>query len=381
MTIQDFCMDDATPSQRQVMEYVQARHKAGERGMVWWMGGVRAGKSFGACIAMLEHQRHRTGKQYMVLAYTAGQAINVFGTAMERIAAEMGYETKLNRSAANPRLLIKDNGNEFLFRGADKAGRDRAIQGLTLSGLIVDETPNLMRDTVHQAEARVSGHGGLRIYTANKTSPFHWTTKYYLERLTAKSIDGLVVDCTMADNPHIDSAFASERAGEFTGDTLTRFIGNEFTLDRPPIYRPGMGPPPEASPGKTLISLYGHPGGYECIEAQWLGQTLMVTGATSCGAYEDLPIQHEEVLLNGHQGLLARRLRRHGIAVKGYREGHVPANMAILQEACKRSLLWVTMEAASLWEAIQTYSVPGRYDWPAMVAFEALALPLRSHVS
>ena len=381
MTICSFPMKDSTPSQRKVLKYVTDRHKKGERGMVWWMGGVRAGKSFGSCIAMMEHQRHREGKQYMVLAYTAGQAMNVFGTALETIASTMGFETKMSRAAANPRLVILDTGNEFLFRGADKAGRDKAIQGLTLSGLIVDETPNLMRETIHQAEARVSGHGGLRIYTSNKTSPFHWTTKYYLERLTKKVIDGLVVDCTMEENPHIDADFATERAGEFTGETLTRFISNEFTLDRPPIYRPGMGLPPEAPDGKRILSLYGHPGGYECIEAVWKGKALFVTRAASATAYDDLPVDDGYVLLNAGQGLLARDLRRQGKVVRGYQDGFQNSRLTILQKACKRSMLWVAMEAGGLWEAIQTYGVAGRYDWPIMNAFEALALPMRTYVS
>lgn len=383
MTIQDFPMDPSTPSQRQVLEYVRQKHQDGQRGMVWWTGGVRAGKSFGACIAMLEHQRHRQGKVYMVLAYTAGQAMTVFGNALESIAADMGYETKLNRGAANPRLVVKETGNEFLFRGADKAGRDKAIQGLTLDGLIVDEVPNLYRDTVHQAEARVSGLGGLRIYTSNKTSPYHWTTKYYVNRIKEGVIDGLMVDCTMADNPHIDPDFQAERAGEFTGNTLTRFISNEYTLDHPPIYRPVIGRQDESDLNMGLFTIINsHHLGQEVITGELYPSHVQVCQALTLPHETTVEIPHDSmVLLNGAQTLMARSLRRGGFSVRGYQDGFQVARMNLLIEACRREVLWIDLDAVGLMEAVNSYHLPGNYEYPCMLAFEALAHLVRPYVS
>ena len=376
-------MEHSTPSQRQVLEYVRQKHSQGQRGMVWWTGGVRAGKSFGSCIAMLEHQRHRQGKVYMVLAYTAGQAITVFGNALESIAAEMGYETKMNRGAANPRLLIKDTGNEFLFRGADKAGRDKAIQGLTLDGLIVDEVPNLYRDTVHQAEARVSGLGGLRIYTSNKTNPYHWTTKYYVNRIKEKIIDGLMVDCTMADNPHIDPDFQAERAGEFTGNTLTRFISNEYTLDHPPIYRPVIGRDDDADLVQGLFTIiFSHHVGNEIIMGELYPDKVQVVQALTMGKGDTINIPQEAmVLVNSSQTLMARSLRRSNYSVRAYQDGFYLYKLNLLIEACTQEKVWIDLDAVGLLEAVNSYHTPGVYDWPIMSAFEALAHLVRPYVS
>ena len=372
----------ATPSQKKVLKYLQKQITDGQRSFVYWMGGVRSGKSFGACMALLEHLSDRQNETYMVLSYTASQGLAIFGKELVRIAEAMELEPRLTRGS-NPRLTFKENSCEILFKGADKEGRDRAIQGLTLAGLVADEVPNLHRATLHQAEARVSGHAGMRIYTSNKTSPYHWTTKYYHDRLKKDELEGLLIDSVVADNMNVDNAFIEERAGEFTGQTLTRFMQNEFTLDLPPIYRPGM----ECSKLEdkpAFTALYGHATGYEVLTAMWKQSRLIVTQAASYGAYSDLEevLQGNQMfLVNNTQPLMARDLRNKGMAVRGYRDGFDARLMEVLKAACRQNLLWVSNEVQGLWEAINCYSKPGVYTWPIIHALEALAYPLRSHVS
>lgn len=373
---------NATPSQRKVMAYLQDRMERGERSFIYWMGGVRSGKSFGACLALLEHLSSRENESYMVLAFTASQGLSIFGRELCRIADAMELGPKLTRGA-NPRLTFKDNTCEILFKGADKTGRDRAIQGMTLAGLVADEVPNLHRETLHQAEARVSGHAGLRIYTSNKTSPYHWSTKYYHNRLKDGSLDGLLVDSVVADNANVDAAFVEERANEYTGDTLTRFIENEFTLDEPPIYKPAMlMGKVKGKPSYTAI--YGHATGFEVLSTVEVRQKLHVTAAASYGAYQDMAEVLDPgvpFLVNNEQPLLARHIRSLGQQVRGYRSDFDPRLMEVLKAACRRELLWVSDQVQGLWEAIHCYSRPGVYHWPIIHALEALGYPLRNHVS
>ena len=373
----------ATPSQREVLAYVRKRMASGERSFVYWLGGVRSGKSFGACLALLEHLSARDGETYMVLAFTATQGVNIFGKEMTRIAETMELGPKLTRGA-NPRLHFKNNNCEVLFKGADKEGRDKSIQGLTLSGLVVDEVPNLHRQTVHQAEARVSGRAGLRVYTSNKTSPYHWSTKYYHDRLKNGALDGLLVDSSVADNLNVDSEFVEERANEFTGNTLTRFIENEFTLDLPSIYQPCLELGKMEGSYQGYTSIYGHAVGYEVLSAVWDAGALKVIRAASYptldGLWEAIG-KNRTFLLNSNQPLLARKLRARDCTVRGYRDAFDPCLMEVIKTACRQRLLWVSSEAQGLWEAVQCYSKPGVYHWPVIHAFEALAHPLRAHVS
>lgn len=380
-----FPLQNATPSQKEVMAYVKKCHKANDRGMVWWMGGVRSGKSFGASMAMMEHIRHRQGKTYMALAYTAIQALQVFGSNLEQIAEAMGIETKLNRGLSNPKLIFPESGCEVLFRGADKAGRDRSIQGLTLDGLIVDETPNLHRQTVHQAEARVSGHAALRIYTSNKTSIYHWTTKYYLDRIKNNQIPGLIVDSNVAENLHVDKDYREERANEFQGETLRRFMENEFTLDHPPIYRPKYEPNEEG--GNTWISVFGHHSGWEVLWGT-LKKSMVVKGSVSLGPDEDvvrilkeITEQPAMVLVDVQHRLIAKRLRKEvQFSVRGYQPLYSEVKCEVLQSAIRDNRLFVDPRSG-LAEAVETYHRPGSYTYPVLVCLEATAHLLRSHVS
>lgn len=380
---------DLTPSQQQAVAYLESCHKTGDRGFLWWSGGVRAGKSFGAMLLCMMHMRRRHGLQGMILGYTQAQLIQIFGRYAEVIAEEWDVKVKLSRSTSNPRISFPDWNVEVLLRGADKVGRDKSIQGLTMDFLLVDEVPLLNKDALHQAEARLSGRGAFRVYTSNKQSPHHWTVKYYLRRMEAGTIPGKILDCGISENPHVDSSYAAERAGEFTGNTLKRFIDNEYSLDAPPLYVPktadkaGMRMPCPKQHVRHFTALCGHQSGVEAIMGRYgaLGknQLLAIDDAFSVAAYTDLDPtiigdpKRRTVLVNMSQGLLARWLRRRRYRIRGYRDDYVDAHRAIMQAACGDGQLRISEDAESMLEAVECYHEAGEYTHPIIMAFEALA--------
>lgn len=376
-----FPLDKATPSQKEVMAYVHDRIVSGERGFVYWLGGVRSGKSFGTAMAFMEHQSHRRDANYLILAYTQTQALTIYGAYFRTIGEAMGLDVKVT-SGAKARISIPETGNVFLVKGADSEGRDKAIQGLTVAGLIADETVLLNRQALHQAEARVSDNGALRIYTSNKANEYHWTSKYYLKRIKSGAIAGKVVDSVVADNSHVAADYVAERSAEYTGDTLTRFIDNEFTLEGRPLYDIRLGIKKDR--GYVMVTIYGHPAGFEILVSS-VGSLLMFTDAVSLDIGED-PIkwirehvpQCWRLLLNGDQPLLARRARRYGISVKSYREHYMSSYNEVLARACARKLVWVDPKHEGLVEAIRTYYRPGEYQFPMVRAVEATGMMLRS---
>ena len=394
-----FSLDTATDGQRRVMTALAAAIEANQRLFAWWMGGVRSGKSFGAAMAFLEHCRHRDDAMYIVLAYTASQAAKIYGQYFLDIGKAMGMTVHYSRATSDPKIIVwpdgrpykrgMDGGNTFLLRGADKEGRDKAIQGLTVDGLLADEVPLLHRATLHQAEARVSKPGGLRIYTSNKQSEYHWTAKYYLKRIQDNDIEGMVIDSHISENTHIDSAYIAERESEYEGNTLKRFMANEFGLDGTPIYPVGISEVPKVE-GEPVIAIYGHPGGYEVIVARFKRQPteLTMTAAASYSPTEDIVALVAKtaerpgvILLNGEQPLLARSLRQAGFTVKGYQSGWKPAYGEILATACRKGWLWMLGSQTSLVEAVRTYDRPGEYGFPVVQAMEALSLLLRPLVA
>ena len=380
----------STPGQRTVLKAVKKAVRESARLFVYWVGGVRSGKSFGAAMAFMEHQQYRNNRQYLILAYTQNQAISIYGNYFKTIGEAMNLTVKVV-SGARARITVEETGNTFFIKGADVQGRDKALQGLTVDGLLADEIVLLDRNTLHQAEARVSGSAGLRIYTSNKANEYHWTAKYYLNRIKDGSIDGMVVDSPVQDNPHIDQDYIAERENEFQGNTLRRFMENEFTLDGNPIYNIGIGQL-EHQDARPYLAVYSEPTGNHIITAELRlnhGETVLqlLNGwflDTSKDVAQWIEDRYSEelptVLLNHEAPLLARWLRRKGIPLQAYRSGWNPRVAEILTKACSQGRIWVNEEDHGLIEAIRTHYKPEDYQFPIMLALEGFASVLRAFV-
>ena len=382
--LKPFDLENSTESQQEAMGVLKQYIGKDDRLFIYWMGGVRAGKSFGAAMMFLEHARHRERAEYLVLHYTQNQAVMIYGKYLELIGEAMGYEVKIYRGSANPHARVNPGNHTFLFRGADKAGKDKAIQGMTLDGLLCDELPLLHRDTVHQAEARVSRPGGLRVYTSNKQSPYHWTVKYYIERIRLGLIKGVVLDCNVTGNPHIDQDYVNERKGEYQGNTLTRFMDNKFTLDKPPIYYiRSKKPKKKELTSQQIVSIFAHEFGYELIEGTWCNvdnkAVLWLTKGKSLPPdhvwrpYKGDPI----IMMNRGFPRSARVLRGLRHRVKGYRPEYSQPRCELLRMAGEAGAIWADPNQEDLMQAIQTYADPGCYDMPIVIALEALAYQFR----
>ncbi|MYF38267.1 MAG: hypothetical protein F4219_05800 [Gammaproteobacteria bacterium] len=386
-----------TPSQEEALQATEAAVVAKQRLLLWWMGGVRAGKSYGSALCFLRHQHDREQALYLILAYTQSQAQRVFGPVFQNLGEALGYTVRVT-GGSSPKIEVwtdgrsykrgMEGGNVFLLKGADTIGRDRAIQGLTCDGLLCDELALLDRNTVHQAEARVSKPGGLRIYTTNKTHEYHWSVKYYVNRIKSGAIQGKILDCSVQENPHIDADYVAERCSEFTGNTLTRFMENEFSLDAPPIYDVKVLDDPLQTDGRLAVSIYGHPNGYEVVVARLTTDGLYLDNAYSLPVQTDVVQFVKEnvgaapnvVLLNRTQTILARWLRRQRWPIKGFGGPGDARVQEPLLKACGRGLVTMNPDAYGLIEAVKTHHQPGRLDYPVIAAVEALGYTVRSRL-
>ena len=391
---------DLTAGQTQAYRAVTEAVAKQQRLLLWWSGGVRSGKSYGTTLCFLEHQRNRINALYLILAYTQSQALKIFGKYFQTIGEDMGFTVKVT-GGNQPSITVwpdgspykkgKEGGNVFMIKGADSTGRDRNIQGLTCDGLLADELPLLNREAVHQAEARVSATGGLRIYTSNKTSEYHWTVKYYINRIKEGSIQGKIIDSPISENPHIDQDYISERCSEYTGNTLTRFMENQFTLDGRAIYNVKIREDLSDNDltGKLYFSIYGHPNGYEIVKAYQVGQTIHLVDVWSLAVSENLIRFLKEqaggkkpsrVMVNRSQSVLARWLRALQWPVTGYFGPNDARVQELLLKATGEGLVSMDVRSMALIEAVRTHHKPGVYDFACIVAVEALGFLLRSHL-
>lgn len=378
-----------TKTQNEALNYIDKN--VGERRFIYWLGGVRSGKSYGATMCFVEHAFETEGdKLYMILGYTSPQILTIYSKYFEEIAKKEGLYCEICRATMDPHILLRgklDDGKEveakFICRGADCDAKASAIQGLTINGLLADEVANLNRATLHQAEARISEDGALRVYTSNKTSPYHWTVKYYEERLREKIISGIVLDAETRDNRNVSNAYLKERETEYTGDTLKRFIHNSYTLDAEPLYRI-----PVVSDGPVIpehnLFLYGHPNGCESLAVAFdsENQRYVIIGGRSYGINEFVDLGSPNITsiwINSGNAFRANQIKSMGYRVRSYVNGYYEWKLNALQTAIERGHLAVLDSAESVNEAIQLYSRPRLPEHPIINAVEGMADLLKRH--
>ena len=379
-----------TPTQIQALEYVSSNVEASQRGFIYWLGGVRSGKSYGAVEAFIKavdvrpYNPKEADLSFLILTYSAPQGVQIFGEYFSVIAPKYGAEATVGVSNADPHILLTVRSGlkaKFMVRGADSSRKASRIQGLTVDGLLCDEVCNLDRTVIHQAEARCSKEGALRIYTSNKTTPYHWTVHYYVDRLREGQIKGLVLDASIKENQNLDQSYIEEREKEYDGDTLSRFIHNKFTLDEVPLYKIEVVDPP--SDGEVLVFVYVDDKSINIVRALREPQThtLTITDGQSYTQFdEDAALTYivesnpSTIFVNAHNPYLIRKLRPIANTRIFSSISYEWKTNAII-EAAKRGLLFISSSAnPSLIEAVHLHSQRVfKYDCKIIGALEGCA--------
>ena len=385
-----------TRTQDIALDYV--RSGIGKRRFIYWLGGVRSGKSYGATQCFVEHAFENatkdSSKLYLVLGYTSPQVLQIYSGYFKQIAKQEGLKCELSRATYDPSVILRDEdiGAEakFIFRGADSKSKASTIQGLTIHGLLCDEVANLNRETLHQAEARISEPGALRVYTSNKTTPYHWSRKYYVDRIREHAINGIVLDAETRDNKNVSDDYIDEREAEYEGDTLDRFIHNKFTLDDEPLYSIPTISKADLHDNNKLATfynlfLYHHDRGQEVVKTVYdiTNQRTVILLGQSLTNSEVLQVDTGETCtlwVNSGRHYAIKELRKAGAMVRCYSPRHEDWKTQVIQESINRNRLVILDSADGLIEAVQLYNSPGYSDHPIINALEGTADMLRANL-
>lgn len=361
---------DFTPTQEFAIAEVDRAIAAGERKFVLWYGGIRAGKSFGAAELLVRHSIGREGEVYAVGGFTQRQVLSNLAPIFEQFAKYHGLKYKLYRGMANPRMTIGDN--EYLIFGGGDAGKAAAIQGLTLSGLLLDEFPLLHREFVAQAEARTSVPGAIRVYTANKAAPYDWSTIYYYNRAKSGEIDALLLDTPTADNHHLDHSFIAERNNEYDELHRARFMDNDFRMALPPVYQWATVDKPVTGSEFSVVLADG--GMYREVRATSADQEVCIIGDRMLDYPGAVGLDFSgTVLLDATRPTIRRELQNRGYRVRGVRQNVSPKKMELCQRAFSEGRLTVAATAEGVQRALTEYTIAGAYPNPIIPAVEIIA--------
>lgn len=347
-----------TESQDKALNLVVIASNTNARLFILWYGGVRAGKTFGAVRAFIEHSLTRTNANYIIAGYVLRSIINNVVPYFRTICDEMDLEYNVVEGGVNPRVEI--GTNRFLFYGGDKTGTSKKSQGLTADGLLADEYELLNRDFLKQCEARISKDAALRIYTSNKGQKYSWAKKEYYDRLVAGYIDGVIIDSNPEENTFINDDFWDEKEREFEGNYKERFLRNRFTLDSPSLYDVSY-IDFDDDMKLTILGVYSYGNDHFTIPFYLFDRSFVLGEIEEYKAPIKLDIDNDHVLLmiNSSAPKLAREMVHNGYNVKGYLDMFAPTKVEMSQRAFANSKVAVLDNAEYTKEVIETYNTPG----------------------
>lgn len=134
-------------------------------------------------------------------------------------------------------LTISGNGHEnhfYLFGGKDESSY-KLVQGITLSGVLFDETALMPESFVNQAIARTLSVSGAKLwFNCNPDSPMHWFYQQWI--LQAEQKNALYIHFEMQDNPAMTPDKIRRTENLYFGVFYERYIKGRWVLADGLIY-------------------------------------------------------------------------------------------------------------------------------------------------
>lgn len=109
----------------------------------------------------------------------------------------------------------------YLFGGRDESSAS-LIQGVTLAGVLMDETALMPRSFAEQAVARCSVKGSRLWFNCNPDNPYHWFKREWIDRADEKNL--LYIHFDLSDNPSLSEDILKRYSRLYSGVFYERFI-------------------------------------------------------------------------------------------------------------------------------------------------------------
>lgn len=139
---------------------------------------------------------------------------------------DMGFTASEKRSA---NLIIINKGKRqnrfYIFGGRDESS-SALIQGITLSGVLLDEVALMPRSFTQQAIARCSVTGSRLWFNCNPENPKHWFYTEWIKKCDEKNC--LYIHFLMDDNPSLSDEIRRRYKNLYSGAFYERFVEGKW---------------------------------------------------------------------------------------------------------------------------------------------------------
>ena len=239
-----------SPKQRTVLSWWHPASKYQGLDALICDGAVRSGKTFamGLSFVLWAFARFDRGQFGLCGKTIASLRRNLLGTLVPYLN-RLGFVCRLRVSQ---NLLTIGRGAQehsfWLFGGRDE-GSAALIQGVTLCGVLLDETALMPKSFVEQACARCSARGARLWFNCNPESPGHWFYQEWISQCEQRR--ALRLHFTMDDNPALTARIKSRYERMYSGVFFDRFVRGLWVAAEGLVYDffdPAAAPPPPDGP-------------------------------------------------------------------------------------------------------------------------------------
>lgn len=193
----------------------------------FWVGAVRAGKSFGANWAFIK-MCHEAPEGSLVLVGRTND------TLKRNVIDEILSYPGINAHYYPGKRELQIEGRRVYCIGANDERAEAKIRGPTFSGAYVDEATLIPESFFKMLLSRLSRDGSKLLATTNPDSPYHWVKKEFIDR--SEELDLKVFNFRMSDNPSLTQAYIEALKKEYRGLWYKRFILGEWCLAEGSVY-------------------------------------------------------------------------------------------------------------------------------------------------
>ena len=212
-----------SPKQRQELRW----WRDGRYDAVICDGAVRSGKTFAMGLSFfLWAMTSFRGRQFGLCAPTQNGVRRNVLAGVRPVLERMGF--RWEEQVSRNQLTVRYRGREnvfYIYGGRNEASAS-LIQGITLTGVLLDETALMPRSFVEQACARCSAEGARLWFSCNPEGPEHWFYQEWILRAEEKG--ALYLRFTMEDNPALSGKVRRRYRKMFQGTFYRRYVLGEW---------------------------------------------------------------------------------------------------------------------------------------------------------
>ncbi|MBQ8965944.1 PBSX family phage terminase large subunit [Ruminococcus sp.] len=198
-------------------------------------GAVRSGKTSCMALSFLVWSMGRfNGRNFGLCGKTIISLRRNLLTELLRWAQKLGFTVTENISKNYMDVDFGGRRNRYyLFGGKDEASAS-LIQGVTLAGVLMDETALMPRSFVEQAVARCSVTGSKLWFNCNPDHPYHWFKREWIDKAAVKNL--LYIHFDLSDNPSLSEAVIKRYKRLYTGAFYERFVLGKWSAAEGLVY-------------------------------------------------------------------------------------------------------------------------------------------------